>query len=905
MTSLEEAQHTVQALARQLARLHGELFAAAKTYCSRRQQRYQNEVNQLRAEAQAKQERDEFEQKRKNQRALLRANDAVRSLLEDAPNAYLRVAEYVCIGSWQVATCKSVPCLIPLLGHGSIAIDVQSDVERNAKTAELIRSIEVEACSRTFLPQLEIDSFDPRLRNREAPLSALDTLVQNGLVRYIQNSSELDGLIDKLIARLRNSAGKLISSYSSIVAYQNEIGRPVEPFYLVVLHDYPCGVSEAQHQRLVALAQEAPRSGISLLFALGSSRDYPSWFKSAEFVKAVPTLSVHGDGSASWAALPMVGITLAEFSEEQASTEIERIRAEGESCSVPAVPFDDFLPEKFWGMTSEDGLMLPIGLSGSSLCEVPIGSSKEQLHNILITGAVGQGKSNVLKAVVYGLAARYSPDEVALYLLDYKEGITLYPMARTAEAPSYLPHAKVLGLEADRDFGIEVLTELLRELSRRAEIMKPFGDNLLKYRQKNPDGTLPRIVLVIDEFQLLLDGDRGSEASSLLEQLVRRGRSYGIHVILASQSIGGIASLVGKADQVFSQFPVRIGLKNSPAEARATFGINNDAAAYLRLPGQAVVNCSYGAVAENRIVQTPLVDDRSVEVLLADLCERDAGKHGEPYVFDGTRSPSFKDDLSNLHSQRRLDRSVMLGRSPSLRAPYVVVRLDDVAGDNIALIGRGKPLDAFDPSETGDLVFGTMAAIARSLTFGGMGEKPTFDIVDLRARTQGASGQFMLQREILSVDSAANINILDALPSWCLDANPSPGDEQRSSDLRYLFVLGMDRLGSSDFRTQSFMADAIRSAPIHRRTHCIFWWENPALFNAQLGASGSSAFNVSLAFFGANAWVKQAFGYGASWEGEERRALYMHAAESGKARRILPYSWPLDASMQTEAVQSL
>jgi hypothetical protein len=81
--------------------------------------------------------------------------------------------------------------------------------------------------------------------------------------------------------------------------------------------------------------------------------------------------------------------------------------------------------------------------------EIVLGDERGQRHNMLVTGAVGQGESNFLKVFVHSLATRYSPQEVSLYLLDLKEGVTFYPLASTSDSVDWLPQAAVIGLESD------------------------------------------------------------------------------------------------------------------------------------------------------------------------------------------------------------------------------------------------------------------------------------------------------------------------------------------------------------------------------------------------------------------------------------------------------------------------
>lgn len=900
MIPQEEPRKKVQELSRRLVRVHGELFAAATEFGERREGRYREEVARVRDAMSSRKQTEAFNLLRKEQRLFRRARDTARQLLERNTCEYFRVAEFVNIGFWRMSGSKApdgrVPFVVPLLGQGSVAVIDLSSGDDDGQLAGVVRAIELEACKSSFLPQLEIDILDPKLKNREAPLAALDAAIGNRVARYIEGSRGLEDLITTLVEHMRHMMGVLAPADMNAVDYQVYLGRPVEPFYLVVLHDYPTGVDEAQHRRLLALAREGKTSGISIVFALTNQREYPRWFKCDELLQAVPSLHITENATATWSLLPSIPIAVDGVSVQRMTSEIDELIRLGVSRSVPPVSLDEVLPKTYWSMTSEDGLIVPIGLMGALVYEVPIGSAEKQLHNILVTGAVGQGKSNLLKSIIYSLAAQYSPDELVMYLLDFKEGVTLYPLAPSKEDPVYLPHARVLGLDADQDFGIEVLRELLRELVRRAELMKPYGDNILKYRSHNLDEILPRIVLVIDEFQMLLDGAQGSEAAALLERLVRKGRSYGIHVILASQSIGGIPSLLSRSEQLFAQFPVRIGLKNSPSEARATFGLKNEVAAHLRLPGQAVLNCNYGDIKDNQIVQTPLADDEGLGHILNRLYSLDSCRHEPPCVFDGTHLPDFNDDYAKRFPDGMPERTILLGRSPSLRQPYAVVRLDSVPGRNVALVGRGRPSDAFDDQIGDDLVFGTLAAVARSLSLASCGCNALFEVIDMREKKDG----LCIEHEILACNEKARIRCSSVLPNWIMGSDSNANKPEHAGEDRFVFLLGLDRMGSFDFRTQGLVAEAIRNAPTWG-AHCICWWLNPALFSSQLGSSGQSAFDITLAFFGTGSWARSVHGPGIQWDGRDNRMLYADTASSSVPQKLLPYKHPIDDASSGDA----
>ena len=115
---------------------------------------------------------------------------------------------------------------------------------------------------------------------------------------------------------------------------------------------------------------------------------------------------------------------------------------------------------------------------------------------MLVAGKTGSGKSTLLHVLITNLALRYSPDEIELYLIDFKKGVEFKTYATFA-----LPHARVVAIESDREFGLSVLQRLDAELKVRGEMFRDSGaQDVASYRRVTGE-SLPRILLIIDEFQ--------------------------------------------------------------------------------------------------------------------------------------------------------------------------------------------------------------------------------------------------------------------------------------------------------------------------------------------------------------------------------------------------------------------
>ena len=263
----------------------------------------------------------------------------------------------------------------------------------------------------------------------------------------------------------------------------------------------------------------------------------------------------------------------------------------------------------------------------------------------LIGGPSGTGKTNLIYAWIGALAARYSPAELAFYLLDFKEGVSFARFAPGRRDPSWLPHVRLVGVNVntDREFGLALLRFLGEELRRRADAAKQHEvTKLAELRAEDPTGHWPRIVAVVDEFQVLLAGRDvvAAEAADLLEDLARRGRSQGIHLVLASQDVSGIEALWGRPALV-AQFTLRIALPKAlagpgrdattrPSRCRASTRWSTPSPAWRR---------------RNQVVRVPSASDwetleRAAAPAVADARRRTLPP---PRLFDGDAVPRLAD----------------------------------------------------------------------------------------------------------------------------------------------------------------------------------------------------------------------------------------------------------------------
>ncbi|GAA9294242.1 hypothetical protein HpHA236_06030 [Helicobacter pylori] len=148
--------------------------------------------------------------------------------------------------------------------------------------------------------------------------------------------------------------------------------------------------------------------------------------------------------------------------------------------------------QDFWIKSSQSKVSVPVGwdINHKEVC-FEIGEAQ---NHTLICGRSGSGKSNFLHVLIQNLAFYYAPNEVQLFLLDYKEGVEFNAYAKER----ILEHARLVSVASSVGFGVSFLSCLDKETKKRGELFKQFNVKDLSAYRKH--GEMPRLIVVIDEF---------------------------------------------------------------------------------------------------------------------------------------------------------------------------------------------------------------------------------------------------------------------------------------------------------------------------------------------------------------------------------------------------------------------
>lgn len=487
----------------------------------------------------------------------------------------------------------------------------------------------------------------------------------------------------------------LRNQFETIEEYNAQAGEVAEPFRFLVVANFPARFTTEAARRLLAIASSGARCGVYTLISLDQTQSLPQDFHLPDLELAGVNLQWQGDRFV-WEDEDFSQFPLELDAPPDAGFVTRLLQVVGQKAKEAGrveVPFEFITPppDQWWTADSRFGINVGLGRAGATKRQL-LKLGQGTAHHVLIAGKTGSGKSTLLHALITNLALNYSPQEVELYLVDFKEGVEFKPYATHA-----LPHARLVAIESEREFGLSVLQRLDGELKGRGERFREARvQNLSDFRLADEKAVMPRIMLIIDEFQLFfVEDDRiAQEAALLLDRLVRQGRAFGIHVLLGSQTLGGAYSL---ARSTIGQMAVRIALQCNEADAHLILSDDNPAARLLSRPGEAIYNAANGLVQGNDFFQVVWINDERREEYLERIQTLASERHFVPpdpqIVFEGNAPADVHNNhllhevLFNHKPKSLKGDHAWLGEALAIKEPTAAV-FRTQSGANLLIVGQ-------------------------------------------------------------------------------------------------------------------------------------------------------------------------------------------------------------------------
>ncbi len=507
--------------------------------------------------------------------------------------------------------------------------------------------------------------------------------------------------LGELTEHIENVIQKYLrDTYRTIEEFNSYAGELTEPYRFLIINDFPTNFSEDAVRRLISILQNGPRCGIYTVIIHDGDKNMPYGFDFKDVARHT-RIYYWDENQLIWEMQDSFKCLLSldePPAQEYFNTIISQVGKAAVAAMRVEVPFAKILekaglsPEAWQRGSTAEEIRIPLGPVGANRVQfLELGKGTSQ--HALIAGKTGSGKSTLLHVLIVNLALTYSPDEVQLYLIDFKKGVEFKTYATHA-----LPHARVIAIESEREFGLSVLHGLDAELKRRGDLFrKAEVDGLKTYRRKTGQ-LMPRIILLVDEFQEFFteDDQVTAKVSQILDRLVRQGRAFGVHVILGSQTLAGTYTL---ARSTIDQMAVRIALQCSETDSRLILSDDNAAARLLSRPGEAIYNAANGLVEGNNPFQVAWLPDEERDQYLDKINalarQQDFAFPQSQIVFEGN-APADAEHCQALHEFLRnpptaaapLKRfSAWLGEPIAIKEA-TVAQFRRQSGSNLAIVGQ-------------------------------------------------------------------------------------------------------------------------------------------------------------------------------------------------------------------------
>jgi DNA segregation ATPase FtsK/SpoIIIE, S-DNA-T family len=699
----------------------------------------------------------------------------------------------------------------------------------------------------------------------------------------------------------------LRNEFETIEEYNTMAGEVAEPFRILVVANFPTNFNDAALRRLISIVNSGARCGVYALVLYDTKLGLPSGFQLKELEGPCVNM-IWKESRLQWRE-PNFGrypLSLdAPPDQARFSQLLHKVGVAARDANRVEVPFEFIAPKpsEFWTFETSKGVDIPLGRAGATkLQHLKLGKGTSQ--HALTSGKTGSGKSTMLHALITNGALRYSPDQLELYLIDFKKGVEF-----KVYAAMELPHARVIAVESEREFGLSVLQRLDVELKERGEIYRQLGcQDLAGYREARPEVPLPRILLIIDEFQeFFIEDDKiAQEVSLLLDRLVRQGRAFGMHVILGSQTLGGQYSL---PKATLGQMAVRIALQCSEADAHLILSEDNTAARLLTRPGEAIYNDANGMIEGNNLFQVVWLSDERRESYLERIQQMAREQNIQkppPIVFEGnlpadvTKNPLLNRllEATEWTEPPRAD-FAWLGDAIAIKDPTSVV-FRPQSGSNVLIVGQN------DEAALAMLIMAALSIAAQHPPVGT--QAPRFYVLDGSPVDSALAGQLGKLKEILPhpVNAVTWRDLGTAFAGLAEDVKRRQDSASEDQGPIYILIYDVQRFrdlrkSDDDFGYARYdedkpappsklFSDVLRDGP-PVGIHTIVWCDSVNNLNRTLDRQGLKEFENRILFqMSANDSSTLIDNPAASKLGENR-ALYF-SEEENRVEKFRPYGLP-------------
>ena len=485
--------------------------------------------------------------------------------LSEVPKVVLELPKVVTIGNYLVTSNEQlreisdedhlqIPIDIDLINNGNVVLKIDTNTLYNSNNIEnIITGIALKYIQDFPSGHLKVGIFSPSITSfgkLHALLSALIkeriSISQEECRTREQFSKMLSGVIDKC----NMIHTKLLASNCNNLYELYDKNIQTEDFQLVIVHDVFRDMTPENMHAFYGCVSELSKCGLRFIIIDDFAEDN---FKNKSVAFMTELNKILSDSNVfdltkenivDINGNPVLLCNAESFSSQMvysfACSYAEYVNTKKATyLSYEKVGFGTQNADH----TNFESIVIPVALNDPYVWEIAFDCVGHSPNANLIVGIPGTGKSTLIDSLIMNGAMKYSPNELNFQLLDFKDGISssVYTMEECK-----IPHIKVVSQNNKPEEADIILSNILAESERRNKEFMSLRDesgeairNIVEYNRLVASGkyqrkNMPRLIIVIDECQYLFE-DEG--LAKKCQEIVRKCRSQGIHLILATQTL--------------------------------------------------------------------------------------------------------------------------------------------------------------------------------------------------------------------------------------------------------------------------------------------------------------------------------------------------------------------------------
>lgn len=469
----------------------------------------------------------------------------------------IKFPECVYLGEFCSQRYGSLPAYLPAT-QGGFCLQYQTGEETQAH--HLIENSVLSLLEEMPAGLLHIYIFD--FANRPS-FPFLAQLKQHQLYHIFLNEYACTQAFNELEQMIQTRYQVLFSASDSHLDHYNARSSRPEKYYVVIINTAYFPHSSISEQRMQKFIMDAYDVGIYII-ALHNRQQFIENNQHAlhTLIKTLPYVMMTQNFTWLYVderTLPVQKMSNFDFQFKPADVNQTAIieQLDGQFNKQTATNESDFLHIKIGELSNGDDAYLSLGQLSENYCA-------------MLLGIPGSGKSTLMNNIIMQIGKHYHAGQIRLYLMDFA-GVEFNQFKDH-------PNVEKIFLEANaQQQGLTLLESLRPDVEARRQLFKSQNvKDIDTYNAQNPDYTLPRIIIMIDEFHRLFGGDiyHRRDVNNILSDIVREWRKFGIYLFLCTQTLKGVDLNTELRDQ--------IGL-------RISYRVNNESA----LGGASLFNSKY------------------------------------------------------------------------------------------------------------------------------------------------------------------------------------------------------------------------------------------------------------------------------------------------------------------------